>query len=94
MNGLTEAPDPKRSTEFRSKLRSERVEHNRDFEWLKKLKEKLRDIQKQETFIIIAKELKRDIARMTNWKAEGPDHVQAFWFKEATILYPKLKQHL
>ena len=35
MNGQTEAPDPKGSTE------SEQVEHNRDSERLKKVKEKL-----------------------------------------------------
>ena len=40
------------------------------------------------------KELKRAIARMSNWKAAGPDHVQGFWFKKATSLHPKLKQHL
>ena len=37
MNGQNEAPDPKGSIEFRSKLWSELVEHNRDSEWLKKL---------------------------------------------------------
>ena len=31
---------------------------------------------------------------MSNWKAAGPDHVQGFWFKKATSLHPKLKQHL
>ena len=94
MNGQTEAPDPKGSTEFWSKLWSEPVEHNRDSEWLKKVKEKLRDTPKQENIIITGKELKQAIARMSNWKAAGPDHVQGFWFKKATSLHPKLKQHL
>ena len=40
------------------------------------------------------KELKRAIARMPNWKSAGPDHVQGFWFKKATGLHPKPKQHL
>ena len=52
MNGQTEAPEPKGSTEFWSKLWSEPVHHNRDFEWLKKVKEKLRDKPKQENVII------------------------------------------
>ena len=30
---------------------------------------------------------------MSNWKAAGPDHVQGFWFKKATSLHSKLKQH-
>ena len=76
MNGYTAAPDPKGSTEFWSKLWSEPVQHNRDSEWLKKVKEKLTDTQKQENVIITVKEIKQAIARMSNWKAAGPDHVQ------------------
>ena len=94
MNGQCEAPDPKGSTEFCSKLWSEPVEYNIESEWLKKVKEKLRDTPKQENVIVTAKELKGAIARMSNWKAAGPDHVQGFWFKKVTNLHPKLKQHL
>ena len=72
MNGQTEAPDPNGSTNFWSKLWSVPVEHNIDSEWLKKVKEKLRDTPKRENVIIIAKELKRAIARMSNWKSARP----------------------
>ena len=78
MNGQSEAPDPKGSTEFLSKLWSEPVEHNRDSEWLKMVKEKLRDTPKQENVIITANELKWAITRMSYWKAAGPEHVQGF----------------
>ena len=61
MNGQTEGPDPKESTGFWSKLWTEPVEHNRDSEWLKKVKEKLRDTPKQENIIVTAKEIKRTI---------------------------------
>ena len=54
---------------------------------LKKVKEKLRDTPKQENVIITVKELKRAIARMSNCKAAGPDHVQGFRFKKATGLH-------
>ena len=91
MNGQSEAPDPMGSTEFLSKLWSEPVEHNRDSEWLTG---KLRHTPKQENVIITEKELKQAIARMSNWKAAGPNHVQGFWFKKVTSLNPKLKQHL
>ena len=30
---------------------------------------------------------------MSIGKASGPDYVQGFWFKKATSLHPKLKQH-
>ena len=56
LNGQIEAPDPKGSTEFWSKLWSEPVEHNRDSK-LKKVIEKLRNTPKQENVIITAKEL-------------------------------------
>ena len=52
-----------------------------------------RDTPKQENIIITVKELKRAIARMSNWKAGGPDHIQGFRFKKATSLHPKLNQH-
>ena len=58
------------------------------------MKEKLRDTPKQENVIMTAKELKWAIARMSSWKAAGSDHIQGFWFKKATSLYPKLKEHL
>ena len=38
MNGQIEAPDPKGSNEFWSEFWSEPVEHNKDSEWLKKVK--------------------------------------------------------
>ena len=38
MNGQTQAPDSKGSTELWSTLWSEPVENNRDPEWLKKVK--------------------------------------------------------
>ena len=67
------------------------MEHNRDSDWLKKVKEKLRNTS---TFITV-KELKRAIARMSYWKAAGSDHVyKDFGLKKATSLHPKLKQHL
>ena len=45
------------------------------------MKEKLRDTPRQENVIITAKELKQAITRMSDWKAAGPDHVQAFWIE-------------
>ena len=45
---------------------SETVVYHRDSEWLKKVKEKLRDTPKQKNVIITVKELKRAIARMSN----------------------------
>ena len=87
MNRQTEVPDPKGPTEFWIKLWSEPLEHNRDSEWLKKVKAKLRDTPKQKNVIFTVKELKRAIARMSNWKAVGSDHVQGFSFKKATSLH-------
>ena len=57
------------------------------------MNEKLRDIPRQENVIITVKGLTRAIARMSNYRAAGSDHVQVFWVKKVTI-HPKLKQHL
>ena len=50
------------------------------------------DTPRQENVIMAMKELKLLQAKMSNWKAAGPDYVQRFWFKKATSLHPK--QHL
>ena len=50
MNGQTEAPDPKGSNEFWSKLWSVPMEHNTDSEWLKKVKEKLRETKTRKCY--------------------------------------------
>ena len=67
LNEQTEAPDLKGSTEFWRNLWSEPVEHNRNAEWLKNVKEKLRDVPIQENITITVKGLKQAIARMSNW---------------------------
>ena len=84
MDEQSEEQDPKGSTEFWSTLWSEPVEHNRDSEWLKKVKVKLRDTPRQENVIIIAKELRRVIEGMFNWKEAGLDHVQGFFVQGRT----------
>ena len=78
MNGQIEAPHPNGSAEFWSKLWSDIGQHNSDSEWLKKVKERLRDTPRQERVIITVMELKQAIERITNWKAAGPDYVQEF----------------
>ena len=51
---------------------------NENASWLAKLKERLSEIDKQEDIKISAEHLKTAIRReMTNWKAPGPDCVQA-----------------
>ena len=46
----------------------------------------MRDTPKQGNVIITLKELRQPIARMSNWKAAAPDHVQEFWFKKVMSL--------
>ena len=52
------------------------MEHNIDSEWLKKAKDELRDIPRQEDITITVMEPRRVILRMSDWKAAGPDNVQ------------------
>ena len=42
--------------------------------------DELRDITKQEHVCLTVKEPKRATARISNWKATVPNHVQGFWF--------------
>ena len=64
--------------------------------------EKLRDTPRQENFIITVKDMKQadhvqaDHVQADHVQADHvqADHVQGFWFKKATSLHAKLKQHL
>ena len=52
-------------------------EHNRQAEWLADVKDELKNIQQQEGFQIDVKKVKKQLRKVRNWKAPGPDQVHA-----------------
>ena len=87
MNGKTkesnEIPGADQSRVFWNDMWSESIEHNRNTEWQKKLKEENND-QKQEFLVITKVMVFKQSRKIPNWKAPGRDGVQGFWIKKLT----------
>ena len=90
LNGKTkdsnEIPDSDQCRVFWSGIWNERKEHNRNVEWLKKLKEE-NNYQKQECLVINKEMVCKHSWKIPNWKASGRDGVQDLWIKQLTNLH-------
>ena len=92
MNGKTkesnEIPGADQSRVFWNDMWSESIEHNRNTEWQKKLKEE-NNYQKQEFLVITKDVVFKQSRKIPNWKAPGRDGVQGFWIKKLTNLHER-----
>ena len=92
MNGKTkesnEIPGADQSRVFWNNMWSESIEHNRNTEWQKKLKEE-NNYQKQEFLVITKDVVFKQSRKIPNWKAPGRDGVQGFWIKKLTNLHER-----
>ena len=70
-----EKPDAQEATSFWSNIWSTPMLHNTEATWIERVKNKLKDVKKQENININLGNLKTAIKRLTNWKAPGPDGV-------------------
>lgn len=86
-------PDTEESKKFWSDIWSEPVQHNREAEWLKKLKEEI-EVEQQEDIKIDIEKLRKVLMGIPNWKAPGPDMVQGFWIKNFTSIHARLVEQL
>lgn len=64
------------SKNFWSGLWNCQVEHNVNAEWLNDIESDLKDIRKQDDIKICFQVLEKQLRRIPNWKAPGPDGVQ------------------
>ena len=58
------------------------------------LKEKMRDLEKQERIKIEVEDHKCGIRRISNWKVPGPNGVYCFWYKKLTNVHGGTTKHL
>ena len=73
-------PDAAESKQFWSNLWDQPVEHLRDDDWLKELKEQTH-LEQQNDLIVNLEKLGAILRKIPNWKAPGPDDLQGFWLK-------------
>ena len=76
--------------EFWSGIWSQPVTHNEEARWLKKVEEQLRGGRTQEDILITTGKLKKQLRKMKNWKAPGPDGLQGYWIKTFTSCHERI----
>ena len=93
-NFPNKVPDAQKAPEFWSNIWWIPENFNKNASWLPKVKENLRQIDKQEDIRVSVENVKTAIRKMTKWKAPVPDCVQRYWFKRFSSLHSRLTQHL
>ena len=86
-------PDSEEAKQFWESIWSIESTHNKDAEWLKKLKEEVELPQQVELSITIDM-VTQFLRKVPNWKAPGPDMVQGFWLKNFTGLHHNIANQL
>ena len=91
----TDAPNDEEGIHFWGVIWSVEKEHSKTANWLKELKEEMRNRHHvQEGFVITFDKITRQCRKMPNWKAPGIDKVQGFWIKSMTNLHERIAEQL
>jgi hypothetical protein len=94
---LSQPPDPpqKETEQFWKGIWEKEVVHNKQAQWLAKLKtdHQLR-LSSQQPVTITKCDIGRRVKRMKNWTAPGHDMIHAFWLKKLTSLHSRLARHM
>ena len=93
-NHQCEIPNSVEAQTFQRGIWSQRKDHHKVPEWLKDVKNKLKQDESQDKIDIRKYKTMRVMRKMPNWKAPGPDNVQGYWLKNLTPLHDKLVVYL
>ena len=90
-NSSATVPDATETQKFWETIWANPVEHNKDAEWLKGVKNQLKaQHQDQQDITIDERMLKQQLTKTSSWKAPGPDGIQGFWIKNLTALHARI----
>ena len=84
-------PEPAEARTFWGGIWDQPGEHNIQAEWLADVKDELKNAQQQEGFHI---DVKKQLRKVPNWKAPGPDQVHGYWLKNFSSLHERIAQQL
>ena len=87
-------PDSEESKRFWSEIWDQPVLHNNNAGWLKKVEKDLENVTKQEDIKISINKVKKQLRKMKNWKAPGPDRLQGFWIKRFVSCHERVTEQL
>lgn len=93
LNGMDKresvVPNGDASVEFWSRIWGQRVEHNREAEWIREVKNRFNH-SKQEKVVIGVDVIQKKCKKLPNWKTPGLDGVQGYWFKHLTTCHKRI----
>ncbi len=87
-----DAPDAEEAKKFWSDLWDKPTTHNKNAKWLSDLMRQ--QVKQQNDFLATDENLTRQLRKMPNWKATGPDQVHGFWIKNLKSLHNRILQQL
>ena len=58
------------------------------------MKEELKGVRQQDEVHITAAKVKKQLRKMPNWKAPGPDGLQGYWLKNFTSYHERIAEQL
>jgi Reverse transcriptase (RNA-dependent DNA polymerase) len=88
------APPKEEVTAFWRDLWDRPVEYNTAAEWLPQVESSTKKVQVQGDLIITPEKVKKQVIKMKNWKAAGPDQVHAYWIKQLSNLHERLAKQI
>ena len=80
----TVTPDADESKALRGNISDNPVDYNRSADWLKEVENSLSGVQKQNDMVVAPAKVVKQLRKIANWKAPGPDGLQEFWLKSFT----------
>ena len=72
-NSINESPGPEEAVKFWKDIWTTPIGHNRNAEWLREVKNKLKNLERQGQISVSLENANHGIRRMKSWKALGPD---------------------
>ena len=84
----TITPDADESKAFWGNSWDNPVDYNSGADWLKEVEERVSVVQKQHDIVI------KQLRKIANWKAPGPDGLQGFWLKSFTSCIERIDLQL
>jgi len=76
--------DEKEIVDFWKNIWEQRTDHNKNADWINQMEY---NANKQERLAINVEQVRKQIKKMNNWKAPGPDGIHPYWLKAFTELH-------
>jgi hypothetical protein len=87
-------PDSEESKTFWSSIWSTSAQYNTSAKWLNNIDKHVKNKVAQDELKITIVDLKNQLRKMANWKANGTDNVHAYWLKNFTSLHKRICHQL